>query len=139
MRLAVPDAALPPLRVPARRSPPTRLFLEASTPDRCRRSPGAARPNHGPGARPLLSRQWRVHADEWPTDADLVRRLLRAQFPRWADLSIGRVPSSGTDNALYRLGDDLLVRLPRRPGAATQADKDQEWLPRLAPHLPVSI
>ena len=46
-------------------------------------------------------------------DVSLVRRLLAAQFPEWAELPIDRVASSGTDNALYRLGDDMVVRLPR--------------------------
>ena len=55
----------------------------------------------------------RMHADEVDTDASLVRRLLAAQFPQWADLPIEPVPSAGTDNALYRLGDDMAVRLPR--------------------------
>ena len=54
-----------------------------------------------------------MHADEIDTDASLVRRLLASQFPQWADLSIERVSSGGTDNAIYRLGDDLAVRLPR--------------------------
>jgi len=80
-----------------------------------------------------------MHADEVHTDAGLVRRLVNGQFPQWADLPIQRVPSAGTDNALYRLGDDLLARLPRRPNAASQAAKDAEWLPRLAPHLPVPV
>jgi aminoglycoside phosphotransferase (APT) family kinase protein len=53
-----------------------------------------------------------VHADEVATDAALVRRLLAAQFPDWADLPIERVPSAGTDNAIYRLGSDMAVRLP---------------------------
>jgi aminoglycoside phosphotransferase (APT) family kinase protein len=55
----------------------------------------------------------RMHADEMATDVGLVRRLLAGQFPQWADLPARPVPSSGTDNALYRLGDDLVVRLPR--------------------------
>ena len=49
-----------------------------------------------------------MHVDEVDTDAELVRRLLRAQHPQWADLPITRVPSAGTDNAMYRLGDDLV-------------------------------
>lgn len=80
-----------------------------------------------------------MHADEQPTDAALVRRLLVAQFPRWASLPITRVASSGTDNALYRLGDDLVVRMPRVPSAVGQIGKEARWLPRLAPHLPVAI
>lgn len=54
----------------------------------------------------------RLHADEVPTDAGLVRRLLGAQFPQWADLPIERFNSSGTTNAIYRLGEDMAVRLP---------------------------
>lgn len=54
-----------------------------------------------------------MHEDEHPIDAGLVRRLLRSQFPQWADQALRRVPSTGTVNAIYRLGDSLSVRLPR--------------------------
>ena len=80
-----------------------------------------------------------MHADEVETNPPLVRRLLEAQFPRWADLRIEAVRSAGTDNALFRLGDDMVVRLPRIPSAAGQAAKEQAWLPRLAPLLPLAI
>jgi aminoglycoside phosphotransferase (APT) family kinase protein len=80
-----------------------------------------------------------MHADEIATDVALVRRLLAAQVPRWADLPIAAVPSAGTDNALYRLGDDMVVRLPRIGWATGQVEKEQCWLPRLAPHLPLAI
>ena len=81
----------------------------------------------------------KMHADEMHTDARLVGRLLAAQFPQWADLPIEPVPSSGTDNALYRLGDDMVVRLPRIRWAVGGGDKDFQWLPRLAPLLLVAI
>jgi aminoglycoside phosphotransferase (APT) family kinase protein len=81
----------------------------------------------------------KMHADEVDIDASLVRRLLAAQFPQWAALPIAPVPSAGTDNAIYRLGDDLAVRLPRIGWASEQADFEREWLPRLAPHLPLAI
>jgi aminoglycoside phosphotransferase (APT) family kinase protein len=81
----------------------------------------------------------KMHADEVATDASLVRRLLTAQFPQWADLPIAPVPSAGTDNALYRLGDDLVARLPRIQDATGQVEKEQRWLPTLAPHLPLAI
>ena len=55
----------------------------------------------------------KMHADEVDTDESLVRRLLAAQFPRWAELPIAPVESTGTVNAIYRLGDDMAVRLPR--------------------------
>lgn len=80
-----------------------------------------------------------MHADEVATDAALVRRLLAQQFPWWADRAIERVASAGTDNAIYRVGEDLAVRLPRRPSATAQAEKEDRWLPRLAPHLPLAI
>jgi aminoglycoside phosphotransferase (APT) family kinase protein len=80
-----------------------------------------------------------MHADEVHTDARLVRRLLAAQFPQWASLPIKRVASSGTDNALYRLGDELVARLPRIGWAVGGIDKSYEWLPRLAPLLPVAV
>ncbi len=80
-----------------------------------------------------------MHADEVPTDVDLVRRLLIVQFPPWSELTIDPVPSAGTDNALYRLGNDMVVRLPRIGWAVGAVDREQRWLPRLAPHLLVSI
>src|SRR5690554_1408756 len=55
----------------------------------------------------------KMHADEVHTDVELVRRLLAVQFPQWAALPIEPVPSAGTDNAIYRLGDAMAVRLPR--------------------------
>lgn len=80
-----------------------------------------------------------MHDDELDTDVALVGRLLAAQFPQWADLPIESVRSAGTDNALYRLGDAMVVRLPRIHWAAGQVGKEQEWLPRLAPLLPLAI
>lgn len=86
--------------------------------------------------RPMAAR---MHADEVDTDADLVRRLLADRHPAWADRPIERVPSAGTDNALYRLGDDLVVRLPRINWAAGHLDRQAAWLPVLAPHVPVRV
>src|SRR2546423_1922908 len=80
-----------------------------------------------------------MHADEVETDAGLVRRLLSAQFPQWSGLRVERVPSFGTDNALYRLGDDMVVRLPRIDWAASDIDKDARWLDQLGPVVPVAI
>jgi aminoglycoside phosphotransferase (APT) family kinase protein len=80
-----------------------------------------------------------MHTDEVDTDAALVRLLLSEQFPRWAGLPIRPVISAGTDNALYRLGDDMVARLPRIEGAASQVDKEQRWLPTLAPFLPFEV
>ncbi|MAU12586.1 MAG: phosphotransferase [Anaerolineaceae bacterium] len=72
-------------------------------------------------------------------DSGLVRRLLFNQFPEWANLPLAPVLSAGTDNALYRLGDDLCVRLPKIGRAQGQVEKEMRWLPILAPHLPLEI
>jgi len=81
----------------------------------------------------------RMHQDELDIDAGLARRLLSSQFPEWADLPLAPVLPAGTDHAIFRLGEDMSVRIPRREGIEDQADLEQEWLPRLAPHLPVAI
>ena len=81
----------------------------------------------------------KMHADEIETDVALVRRLLAGQFPHWADLPIDPVVSYGTDHDIYRLGDELAARLPRIEWATGQAAKEAEWLPRLAPHLPLAV
>ena len=83
----------------------------------------------------------RLHADEFDIDESLVRRLLTEQFPQWAALPLERVAGSGTSNAIYRLGDGMAARLPRRPGEGPQRqiEREHEWLPRLAPHLPLAI
>jgi aminoglycoside phosphotransferase (APT) family kinase protein len=81
----------------------------------------------------------KMHVGEVETDVALVRRLLGGQFPQWADLSIDLVESYGTDHDIYRLGDELAVRLPRIGWATEQAAKEAEWLPRLAPQLPLAV
>jgi aminoglycoside phosphotransferase (APT) family kinase protein len=81
----------------------------------------------------------KMHENEVDTDAALVSRLIAAQFPQWDGLPLERVPSAGTDNALYRLGESMVVRLPRVDWAVRQVDKEQRWLPRLAAHLPLAI
>src|SRR6266480_333307 len=81
----------------------------------------------------------KMHADEIDTEVGLVRRLLAEQFPQWAALPIEPVVSYGTDHDIYRLGDHLAVRLPRIGWATRQAAKEAEWLPKLAPHLPLAV
>jgi aminoglycoside phosphotransferase (APT) family kinase protein len=81
----------------------------------------------------------KMHADEVDTDVALVRRLLAEQFPQWADLPIEPVRPLGTDNANYRLGEDMLVRLPRRERTTRTLEKERRWLPRLAPLLPLAV
>jgi aminoglycoside phosphotransferase (APT) family kinase protein len=81
----------------------------------------------------------KMHSDEVDVDESLVRQLVDAQFPQWAEFALQPVASTGTDNAIYRLGADMAVRLPRIHWAVPQVDKEFEWLPRLAAHLPVSV
>lgn len=81
----------------------------------------------------------KMHPGMHPIDDRLVRRLIAGQFPQWAGLTVERWPSGGTVNAMYRLGDDMVVRLPLVRGGAEGVSMEQEWLPRLAPHLPTRI
>jgi aminoglycoside phosphotransferase (APT) family kinase protein len=81
----------------------------------------------------------RLHVNEVTIDDALVRKLLAEQFPDWADLSIKRVLIPGSDHVLFRLGDELVARLPRKAGVDQQVEKERTWLPRLAPHLPTAV
>nr|WP_246530854.1 aminoglycoside phosphotransferase family protein [Streptomyces bathyalis] len=72
-------------------------------------------------------------------DADLVRKLIASQFPRWAHLPVTPVAAGGVDNRTFHLGDEMAVRLPSAEGYAPQVDKEQTWLPVLAPRLPLPV
>ena len=80
-----------------------------------------------------------MHADEVDTDPTLVGRLLAEQFPQWADLRIEPVLPMGTDNALYRLGDDMVARLARTKRTSRRLEKERRWLPKLASSLPLAV
>lgn len=68
---------------------------------------------------------------------DLVRRLLAAQHPDLAHLPI-TLAASGWDNDMFRLGEDLAVRMPRRLAGLELIQNEQRWLPTL-PRLPLPI
>ncbi|OKJ08112.1 aminoglycoside phosphotransferase family protein [Kitasatospora sp. CB01950] len=72
-------------------------------------------------------------------DGGLVRRLVDAQFPEWAGLPLRGVAEAGSDHVIFRLGGELSVRLPRHVDAVGQVAKEWEWLPRLAPELPLAV
>lgn len=72
-------------------------------------------------------------------DAALVRRLVAAQFPQWAELPVRPVEVSGWDNWTFRLGEEMSVRLPSAVGYVPQVTKEHRWLPFLAPQLPLPI
>ena len=77
-------------------------------------------------------------AAEVDVDVDLVRRLLTSQHPDLADVPIELV-TNGWDNVMFRLGDDLAVRVPRRASAVPLIEAEQQWLARFAPSLPVPV
>ncbi len=80
----------------------------------------------------------KMRPGEVDIDAEIVSALVGEQFPEYASLSIQPVDSAGTDNAMYKLGPDMVVRLPRLPDAEKQVHKEQQWLPLLGPHLPLA-
>ena len=81
----------------------------------------------------------RLHQDEVRIDEDLVQQLLRTQLPDLAKLDLRLVPDQGTDNVVFRLGPDLSVRLPRKPSAVSSLLIEREWLPQVAPRLPLAV
>ncbi|HEV7204564.1 MAG TPA: aminoglycoside phosphotransferase family protein [Jatrophihabitans sp.] len=80
-----------------------------------------------------------LHEDELAIDDALVRALVDDTLPDLAGRPLARLAVSGSSNALFRLGDDLLVRLPRQPGGSETIAKESRWLPFLAPALPVAV
>lgn len=85
----------------------------------------------------------KMHENELEVDEVLVSSLLKNQCPQWANLSLKAVKSSGTDNALFRLGGEYIVRLPRiewEPGSnEISLNKEYKWLPLISRFLSVPI
>jgi aminoglycoside phosphotransferase (APT) family kinase protein len=81
----------------------------------------------------------KLHRDEVDIRIADVARLVADQFPQWAGLPLSPVKSSGTDNVMLRLGDDLVVRLPRIPSAVPSLAKEVRYAPLLAAQLPVPL
>jgi aminoglycoside phosphotransferase (APT) family kinase protein len=81
----------------------------------------------------------RLHEDELAVDVDLVRTLLGDLRPEWAGLPVEQLAASGSDNALFRVGDDLLARVPRQPGGGSGIEKEARWLPYVGAALPVAV
>jgi aminoglycoside phosphotransferase (APT) family kinase protein len=81
----------------------------------------------------------RMHDDEVDVGSALVARLLEQQMPDLAGLELVVVEPWGTDNAIWRLGTDLVVRLPRIHGAVDEVEQQATWLPRLAGVVPVAV
>ena len=80
-----------------------------------------------------------LHDDEADTSPEVVKALVAGRMPEMAGLPLARIARSGTENALYRLGDELLVRLPLTAGAARNVAREARWLEKLADALPLRI
>lgn len=80
-----------------------------------------------------------MHPDEVAVDGATVARLVAAQFPQWAGLPVRRVPSVGTVNAIFRIGDELYARLPRLATWVADLEREWQWLPRLAARVPLTV
>ncbi|WP_152365586.1 aminoglycoside phosphotransferase family protein [Microlunatus speluncae] len=74
-----------------------------------------------------------------PVDERLVRELIMTQFPQWSELPIRRVAEEGWDNRTFHLGPELMVRVPSAYEYGLAVEKEQRWLPVLAPQLPLPI
>ena len=80
-----------------------------------------------------------LHDDEIPIELGLVRALVDRDLPGAARLPLVRLGASGSSNALFRLGDALVVRLPRQPGGGDTVAKEARWLPYVGADLPVAV
>ena len=80
-----------------------------------------------------------LHADELPIDLSIVRALVDDASPVWGRLPLTPAGTSGSSNALFRLGDDLAVRLPRQPGGGATIAKEAAWLPMVSRAVDVRV
>jgi len=81
----------------------------------------------------------KMHKDEIPINIELVRNLVDNKFPHFANLSLRRLSASGSSNVQFRLGEGLLIRLPRQPGGSAAIEKEERWTPIVGSHLPVAV
>jgi aminoglycoside phosphotransferase (APT) family kinase protein len=80
-----------------------------------------------------------LHDDELAIDPALVRKLLDGRLPEYAGLSLRRLDTTGSSNVMFRLGDELLVRLPRQPGGAASLGIERDWSAVVGAGLPVEV
>lgn len=86
-----------------------------------------------------MSNTLKLHENEAHIDENLVKKLLSNQFPKFANLPLRLIFPQGTDNVMYQLGNDMIVRMPRIDSAANSLMKEKRWLPTLASRLPINI
>ena len=70
---------------------------------------------------------------------ELVQALINSQFPQWSNLKIQAVQNGGNDNRTFRLGNSMSIRLPSAKAYAAQVEKENLWLPKLAPNISTPI
>lgn len=70
---------------------------------------------------------------------ELVRELIRRQFPQWSRLAVVPVEKQGHDNRTFRLGEEMTVRLPSHERYAPAVEKEMRWLPVFKPRLSLPI
>ncbi len=70
---------------------------------------------------------------------ELAKKLILTQFSEYADLNVTDIEEQGHDNRTYRIGDDMLIRMPKTESYALKVPKEQEFLPKLATHLSIAI
>lgn len=80
-----------------------------------------------------------LHTDELRVDEALVARMIAEQVPEYASVPVRRLTASGSSNSLFRLGDELLVRVPRQPGGSATILKEARWLPYLEDALSAGV
>ena len=85
----------------------------------------------------------RMHADQVDVSVAAVERLVADQFPQWRQLPVRPVRSHGTVNALFRLGEDIVLRFPLQPrlGARHRAElvREQALARQIAPQVPLAV
>jgi len=79
-----------------------------------------------------------MHPDDLTMNDAMIRALLTQHAPQWAALPLQRVDSSGTDNAMFRIGSELVLRIPRHRSAVALLSKELDWLAHLD-GLPLKI
>ena len=86
----------------------------------------------------IVSQITKAPPAEVVVDTETVRALLRAQHPDLSDLPVQET-AAGWDNFIFRLGEGMSVRLPRRLASVAMLEHEQRWLPIIAPQLPVPV
>ncbi|MEQ9116358.1 MAG: aminoglycoside phosphotransferase family protein [Rickettsiales bacterium] len=78
-----------------------------------------------------------MHADEFEITKGLVERLIDEQFPEWSDLEVSHLNVMGSDNVIFKLGDDKVIRLPRLESSSEFAERENIWLPKISKHVSI--